>query len=217
MPPYPRSPSIDDAMNRLLSVATSVVEAVDHASVSLRSLENAGLYTPWASTDLARALDRIQYDLGVGPCVAAVESGLVQAGAVAGADFPWPELAERARPYALGSVLSTPIHVRDEAFGALNLYSRQQDGFDDAEADRAAQLAGLASALLAVAGPYASAKASDACAGRDTVTRAQGILMGAHGCGPGEAFAILRRTAVRDNRPLHEVAQELLATVREAD
>lgn len=217
MPPYPRTPSIDQAMARLLAVATSAIEPVQHSSISLRSLGEPGISTPWASTDLARKLDHIQYELGRGPCVAAVESGLAQSGAMAAPDFPWPELVQAAKPYSLGSVLSTPIQVGDGAFGALNLYSGHPDGFVDAEAERAAQIAGLASALLTVGGPYASEVAVAASDARDSVRRAQGILMGVHGCGPREAFAILRRTAVRDNRPLPDVAHELLATVRESD
>src|SRR5436305_14701372 len=72
---------IDGAMTQIVSVAGRMLG--DRASVSLRQPEGAGLYTPWASVDDARGLDRIQYELDRGPCA---EPVLLEALSHAGLD-----------------------------------------------------------------------------------------------------------------------------------
>lgn len=49
---------------------------------------------------------------------------------------------------------------------------------------------------------------------RFVIERAKGVVMGARGCPPEEAFAELRRESQRANRPLREIAAEVASTGR---
>lgn len=49
-----------------------------------------------------------------------------------------------------------------------------------------------------------------AMASRATIEQAKGIIMGATGCTPDEAFELLKRQSQHENRKLREVAEELV-------
>ena len=111
-----------------------------------------------------------------------------------------------------------PLTVRDEAVGALNLYSRDQHGFDTCE-EVALMFAAQAALALSNAGVRDATKSpahhlSEAIASRDVIGRAKGILMAREGCSADEAFDMLRRASQRENRKLRDVAADMAARPR---
>jgi diguanylate cyclase (GGDEF)-like protein/PAS domain S-box-containing protein len=81
--------------------------------------------------------------LGRGPAGTAIRTGLVQAIKVSDVDFePWREAAQCDK---LNVVLSIPLILRGEIYGAITLYSRHGHSFDSP--DILQRLAGIASRI----------------------------------------------------------------------
>ena len=205
-----------DAMSRLVSVAGTVVGGSGHASVTVRRVDEPGLYTAWASADAARRIDQEQYDKEQGPCLEAVRTGVARQGVLADGGSDWPALADAAAACDVRSVLSTPMCTDETVIGALNVYSPRSEPFDGRAQTLATELAGMASAVLTLGMRSAPDRQAEAAVARKTVAMAQGAIMAWQRCGPEEAFAILRRTAVREHRPLLEVADQVLARASQA-
>ena len=204
-----RERATEAAMTRVVGLAAAVVDAAAFASVSMRGGDD-GLHTPWASDEAARGLDQLQYDAGDGPCVEAVRSEEVCQAVLTDTGGPSTDFAAAAARHGVGSVLSTPLRVEGVVLGALNLYYRGDGPFADGQRRLAADLTELLATVLSLAGPSFEVRLAQAVATRDVIAAASGVLMAWHRCGQDEAFAILRRTAVRDDRSIVEVARDVL-------
>ncbi len=101
-----------------------------------------------ASDDAAMRFERVQSDLGQGPCMAAVESGEAVILPDLFAESRFPDFTREARQMGLGAVFAFPLCHGDSQFGALDLY-RDWPGPLDAQSMQSAQtLADVASAYL---------------------------------------------------------------------
>src|SRR4029077_2001572 len=78
-----------------------------------------------------REIDAIQYGLGEGPCIsAAAERKTMRSGSLGG-EQRWPRFGPRVGRLGVHSVLSLPLLTPDGVFGAMNVYARAKDAFDD--------------------------------------------------------------------------------------
>ena len=50
---------------------------------------------------------------------------------------------------------------------------------------------------------------------RAVIDQALGVLMADRGCGPDEAFELIRHASQRDNRKVHEIAQAMVDGVQQ--
>ncbi|MGH3975569.1 MAG: ANTAR domain-containing protein [Pseudonocardiaceae bacterium] len=196
-----------------VSLCRSTMEGVEGSSVSL--LRQQRFATNNATSQAVRDLDRVQYQSGQGPCVAATQQGRRMNVALTAADPRWPEFADAARAQGFVGVLSTPLGPPRRPLGALNLYSRTRAGFGPA-AEQAAQLvAEQASVVLANAEPFGAverlnAQLREALGARDVIRQAQGILMARYHCSAEEAFDLLREESQRSTKKFRDVAREVI-------
>jgi diguanylate cyclase (GGDEF)-like protein len=101
-----------------------------------------------ASNDSALQFERLQTELGEGPCLAAYETGNPVAIADLRSDTQFPRFAPRAIEAGLAAVFTFPLCDGDHRLGALDLY-RDRRGRLSATAMRTAQtLADVAAAYL---------------------------------------------------------------------
>jgi len=161
------------------------------------------------SNDLILKADRLQYDLGEGPCLDAVWADNVFVIPDLRADDRWPRWTAEAADLGVGSSLSVHLFT-DSALGSLNLYSLHPRQYSPAEVETARVLAAHASVVLA----YTRAeqhlwKAIDT---RNLIGQAQGMLMQKYGLTADNAFAVLRRYSQDRNIKLAAVAAELTTT-----
>lgn len=203
----------DVAVAALVRLAAAAIVPAAYTSVTFREPTGA-LRTRWASGESAGQLDALQYALGQGPCVEAVRSGSVCLAVFDGRDDPWPDFAAEAAACGVRSVLSTPIVTAGRVVAGLNVYAEGPEPFAEQARGLAAEIAQLIAAVLGLAGSASAAPALDALAARDEIAAAEGVLMAWQGGGRDGAFAALRRTAVRDRRPVLDVAREVLASPR---
>ncbi|MBW3614913.1 MAG: GAF and ANTAR domain-containing protein [Actinobacteria bacterium] len=105
--------------------------------------------------------------------------------------------------------------MNHEGIGALNLYSRTESGFTDADVEVGEAFATQAAIVLANAQAYWDAyqlgvDLRTAMQSRAVIEQAKGILMATQRCTADEAFQILVRASQRENRKLREMAEELV-------
>jgi hypothetical protein len=123
----------------------------DCGSISLTTVDQLGGdrldCATVASTGIAESVDELQYQLGEGPCIDAVELDLI--GAIrsndprpAGAATCWPRFTEAAARLGVHSFMSisvpwTPLRVGlpagRRALGSINLYARGAHAFGEAD------------------------------------------------------------------------------------
>jgi serine phosphatase RsbU (regulator of sigma subunit) len=121
--------SAQETLQTMVELAVATVGGCDHAGVSII---NEGVQTPAASDDVPRRVDEIQYDAGEGPCLDAIwKHGVFQTDDLRSEDR-WPHFSSRAASETgVLSMLSFRLFVERDTLGALNMYSRRTNAFDD--------------------------------------------------------------------------------------
>jgi GAF domain-containing protein len=199
----------------LSRVADLTVEAVPPADlVGLTILVEGRNRTAVFTDEAAPEIDDAQYDFGEGPCLEAFADVRVTTIESTREPGKWPEFRKMAARHGVLSTLSLPLVVDHGAIGALNLYSRRERAFDDADRQRGELFASQAAIVLANAQAYWDARElSEGLAGamkhRAVIEQAKGLLMGAEGVDEEQAFQILVRASQRENIKLRAVAQRI--------
>jgi len=174
------------------------------------------LVSEQAVEGLVAQIDEIQYStLKEGPCItAALERRTVRSGSLGGEKM-WPRFGPRVGRLGIHSALSLPLLLSERAVGAINVYSRGKDAFDD----RAAELGELFATPAAVAVHNAqilaqaqelTAQLQTALSSRPIIDQAIGILRGRNGGSAEEAFGKLRAISQADHVKLVDVAQHIV-------
>jgi GAF domain-containing protein len=206
--------SFEDLMQAVADLAARAVPAASTCGITLS--ENGHVITVASADGLARLLDEQQYKLDIGPCLEALRTGKVMQSHDLTTEPRWNGYPARAVVHGVRSVLSHPLFVADRPIGAMNLYSRDVDAFDDNARSIAAQLAALAAGTITAAlRHYDQATLTDhlraALSSRSVIDQAIGIIIGMQRCPPQVAFDMLRTVSQDRNIPLREVAADLVA------
>lgn len=171
-----------------------------------------------SSNPVSAVIEELQYTLGEGPCVDAyaqdrpvAEPDLAAAGAGRWVAFTPGAVAAGAR-----AVFGFPLRVGAIRIGALNLYRDHPGPLDDEQHADALVLGGVAGrAVLAMqAGAPAGMLGADLEAGADfrfVVHQASGMVSAQLGVGVRDALLRLRAYAFAHDRPLTEVAKDVVA------
>lgn len=128
--------SIGDVDATLEQMCDNLVDAVPGADAAGVTVIRRGRPVTIVVTDgCVRAVDRAQYDADEGPCLEAAATRTPVRVTSGVAAQRYPEFWTRNADTGMRSFLSTPVSVGDERYGALNLYSRSDHGFEYADAD----------------------------------------------------------------------------------
>ena len=200
-------------LNRVADLARRTVPGADEVSVTLvrgRIAETAA-YTG----HLALTLDRWQYQRGTGPCLAAAAGQATVSVPDLADEERWPDWARQAVAAGARSSLSVGLPIEERFDGALNLYARRDDAFDEAAVQLAETFAGYAAVALANASLYGvtaqlARQLQTAMASRAVIEQAKGVIMGRRRCSADEAFAILTKISQDTNRKVRDVAATLV-------
>lgn len=204
---------LDTTLERVATLACETVVGCDGCGVTLVS--SSGPITAAASHESVLPVDRVQYDAGSGPCIAAyLERRIVRVDVMTD-DDRWPVFASAAVEAGVHSSLSFPLVVRHEAIGALNLYSRKARAFPP-EAERTGRVfAEQAAVAIANAGTHEAAvrlaaNLEHALESRAVIDQAIGILIARHGGTAEDGFARLRSRSQHENVKLRDIAQRVV-------
>lgn len=209
-----------DAASAMTAIAVQMLPGSDFAGLT-RLRAGGALVTLGATDPLVEQVDRVQYELGSGPCV----DGLVSDRPVIAEDLresrQWPEFGRHAAELGVRSMLSYRLHLeggqnQDQAvvLGGMNFYSRRPGAF---EADRVFSLVTVLASFcaLAVWGGSLAERAKNvesALASSRDIGAAQGILMERYKLPRDEAFGLLAVVSQQTNRKLRDIAVHLVET-----
>ncbi|HET6817706.1 MAG TPA: GAF and ANTAR domain-containing protein [Mycobacteriales bacterium] len=204
---------VDSTLQRIVDLAKRVIPGCDAAGVTL-FLD--GKYATAAYTDQRTLeVDEGQYVRNEGPCLQAMRDRKVLRIDVAEASERWPEFLEDAHRSGVRSFLAGPLLLKDEAIGALNLYSGDHDGFTDLDDVLIALFTGQAAIAVANAKTYGDAveltrQLQEAISSRAVIEQAKGVIMARESVDADGAFSRLRTWSQDRNVKLREIAREVV-------
>lgn len=201
-------PDVQHTVQRVVELAAEHLDGRVAASVHMVR-ERRRVETPASSDERAARADRLQHELGEGPCLDAIwQQETFQIDDLA-SETRYPRWARRVvDETGLRSSLSIQLFTDEQTLGALNLYSEQPDSITPE--DRSEALIFAAHAAVALRGAQTNEHLRSAVETRTLIGQAQGILMERHDISPSRAFDLLREFSQRRNVKLREVAQQVV-------
>ena len=201
----------DELQPTLQAIASTAVRMLSPALYAGLTIFSGGELTPWASTGEAPLLlDRLQQELGDGPCISAARHQSIFRIEDTGRDECWPEFSAEAARLNVRSMLCVPLWIDKRSLGALSLYADQVTAFTDLHEPVTILLARFAA--LALAEAQRAGQLHDALGNRDVIGQAKGILMERHSITADTAFGVLSRVSQAENMKLAEIARHIAAT-----
>ena len=204
---------LSQTLARVAELAKQTIPGAAEVSVTL--LHGTEVATVAFTGPLASQLDERQYEAGFGPCVDAALSGTTIAITDTADSASYPDFARVAHRHGIVRTLSIGLPVQQRTIGALNIYGTDDGTFDDTTAELATAFASYAAVALANADLYDStaslaANLQRALESRAVIDQAKGILIRDHRISPDAAFDLLVQLSNSNNRPLREIAQDIV-------
>jgi GAF domain-containing protein len=198
--------TVGATLDRIVLLAGRAVPGCTHASVTLPSAT-----TPAATDRVARRLDAVQYKNAAGPCLDALRPGSPSLSGDLATEERWARFSAAAVRAGVRGVLSCRLALGDSTLGSLNLYATEPGVFGPESVPEAAAYARhAATALARVAEHEVAAQVRRAVSADRTVGVAVSLLMQARRLSEAEAFDLLRASSRRADRPLREVAADVV-------
>ena len=211
--------SLEKTLRQVLDLACASLPGGDEGGVTL--LEREGPRTAAATSDLALQVDSSQYDSDTGgPCLEAYRRQEIVRIDSTASDPRWPTFTTTAASNGIKSTLSLPLVVGGDGLGALNIYSRQENGFSAADEALGTTFASYASVAVANARVYwrtqrLAGQLQEALTTRGVIEQAKGIVIATQGCSAEDAFGLLVGLSQRTHVKLREVAADLVEQARQ--
>ncbi len=168
-----------------------------------------------ASSRTCAWVEELQFSLGEGPFLAAFAArrpvfvpNLIEA-----ATTKWPEYGPAAHGRGVRAVFAFPLQVGVVQLGALDVYQAEPGALSARALVRALTYTNMALQMLLDAHDDATREAASILVGEATsydVHQAHGIVMAQLGVGAAEALSRMRAHAHAHERPLKDVATDII-------
>jgi hypothetical protein len=213
-------PHADTVIDRLQRICHEAVRALSASGVGVSVMAENGVHGMAAASDPATArIEELQFTFGEGPCVDAFATSrpVLVSDLADGAMGRWPIYAPAVHDAGIRAVFAFPMQVGAARLGVLDVLrafpgplSRRELGEALTFADRAvtALLDGQEQAATALDGLNGLEEAIEH---RAAVFQAQGMVMVQLGVPIAEALVRIRAYAYAENRPLNDVAADIVA------
>jgi hypothetical protein len=171
----------------------------------------------FATDGVSAQIEDLQVSLGEGPCIDAWSSGrpVIEPDLSRTSLGRWPVFAPAARAAGAAAVFALPLQVGQARVGALDVYRDTPGGLSDADVHDALRLGDVLTQVLV---EMRSAETKPTAEGSDgglpvsaEVYQAAGMLTVQLEMDITEALARLRAHAYAEERPLREVARDVVA------
>ena len=205
---------VADHLDELARNAHRRLGAVSGVAVTMASADGQPT-TVGTSTELARDVDRVQFEIGFGPCLRALRGD-------GGAYVPdlgaeqWGAYGRAAAALGVRCCVSIPVERAGEVLAVTKVYAAEVDGLSSEQRQLAVALArevsgsiGLARTLTAQA--HELDDRTTAMNTRRTIDLAIGVVMGRTECSADAAYATLKRQSQHTNTPVSEVAGQVVS------
>lgn len=206
--------SFAELMQQIAALSTRIVPDTLTCGITL---SHGGRVITVASADrLGNLLDEQQYDLDQGPCLEALETSRIVDAPDLSRESRWGGYPQQAMTHGVSAVYSTPLRVRGDTIGAVNLYGSRPGVFDGADQhEAAAQLSALTA--VAITGTLRNyddvtltSQLQTALDSRAVIDQAVGIVMATQRCTADQAFTILRGISQTRNIRMNHIARDLV-------
>ncbi len=196
-------------LERIVELAVETIDGCDFAGLSL--IRGREIESPAQSDEMVAVADRLQVELGEGPCLSAIREEHTVVVEDLTVDRRWPTWGPRVcGELGVRSMLAFQLYNSEDSLGALNLYSKRINAFDE-DALRMG-LVFASHAAVALTGAQAQENLQRAVQTRNVIGQAQGILMERFTVAADKAFDLLRRISQNENIKLRDVAVRLVTT-----
>ena len=203
-----REDTLEETLAAIAETARISVPGIDHAGISIVT-PKGGIETKAATDALVWEFDRLQYELGEGPCVSAMRGTPVVSVPHARHDQRWPKFLPPALKLGLQSQLAVRLFLDEEGtMGALNLYSISQEEIDP-DAEHISELF-ASHAAIALHQAREVDNLNQALESRKVIGQAMGIVMERYGLDDNRAFSFLLRASSTSNIKLRDIAAQLV-------
>jgi transcriptional regulator with GAF, ATPase, and Fis domain len=221
-------------LDALITVADTLVDDYDlpaflhelaEAAARLFGAEAAGLLMRdaaggievlAASTADVRGIELFQLQADEGPCLDAISTAAaVHVPDIATEVDRWPRWSRVALGYGVHSVYATPMRLRNETLGALNLFASNTDALAETDLRAVQALADVATiGLLQERGLHRRDLLNEQLQGaldsRVVLEQAKGVIVGRSDLTPDLAFAVLRDHSRRTNTKIAQCARAVI-------
>ncbi|UYN84124.1 MAG: GAF and ANTAR domain-containing protein [Microcella sp.] len=204
-----------DLLHRLVNECVELLD-VDAGGLVLAD-ESGELQLVASSSEQAQFVEVIQLSAGAGPCVDCFRQGA----AVTVADMQseggaWPVFQAAALQQGFHAVFATPMRLRGQVLGAMNLFSRASGGPTEQDALIAQALADIATIGILHERSIREShilneQLQRALESRVLIEQAKGVLAAVRSLDMDQAFTTLREYARSHNMTLRDVAQQVAA------
>lgn len=212
--------SVADFLGGFATIAAAVIsrsaqETVE-CGVTLKRIKHTR--TVGGSSPKAIHLDKIEQQVGEGPCITALETQRPTLLGDVRTDPRWPVYQKSLFDEGILSALGVPLEIGADSSAALNFFATSTSVFSEdiiREAAGFAELAGSA-VRLAVKVGTAQGTADDLSAAmqkRTAINLACGIIMGQNRCTQEEAMTILTNVSSHRNQKLRDIAEEMVLKI----
>ena len=206
--------TLEKILQETVDLAASTIPGASEVSVTVVRSGDQGEGAAYSS-QTAVDIDEKQYGLDQGPCLDASRGHEVLIVRDMRTEERWPDYTPYAAEHGSLSSLSIPLPVQEEVLGALNVYAREPDAFDEAALESGRRFAAYAAVAIANAQLYRSAAEAaehmrKAMESRAVIEQAKGILMAQRRCSAAEDFDLLVAASQRQNVKLRLLAEQVV-------
>jgi transcriptional regulator with GAF, ATPase, and Fis domain len=169
-----------------------------------------------SSSGRARVTDTLELAAGEGPCIEAIETGVVITAASREELLErWPAFAARTEEVGYDATHAIPLKLRETVIGSLNFFLHEPGMLSDSDAELAQAFADVATITVMqhrklLTTETVRAQLQQALTRRILIEQAKGMLSAQNSSTTDEAFELLRRHARDNNIQLGAVAQAVI-------
>jgi putative methionine-R-sulfoxide reductase with GAF domain len=208
--------TVGGTLQRIADITLEAMPAAAIVGMTMLGEDEQPTTAIYTSSD-SPEIDTAQYREGRGPCLDAWRQKRVfRVSRVEDYAGPYPAFAAACLEHGVVSTLSLPMISGEVAVGAMNLYARVPDGFDEDDEAVGMDLAGAAGSVLSNVSAYWTAfdlgvHLNEALKTRAVIEQAKGMIMArSPGLTADEAFDLLRKASQRENVKLRLIAQRIV-------
>jgi transcriptional regulator with GAF, ATPase, and Fis domain len=207
-------PDLQTTLQATVELAARLLQGRGEVSISL--VRKDSVETAASTGERATLADRLQYELGEGPCVDAAWRHETFQIEDLEHDENYPQWSPRvAKQTGFHGVVAYQLFTSADTLGALNVYTENRRPYE--AVDRAEGLWLATHAAIALQGARTEEQLSSALLTRNMIGQAQGILMERFQLSAARAFEFLTRTSQTSNTKLTVIAQRVIDTRADVD
>jgi len=230
-----RQDSLEDTLQEITDLCARSLGAIDGVGLTLiegegpdtsvaegnvgvvagRSSASVKVRTAAYSSQWVIEVDEAQYRSGEGPCLNAIADGKRHEVVDVENEDGYPSFSALASREGVGSALAVPLKAGERVIGAMNMYSRTKETFDEELVQLAEAFATHIAAAIGNIDAYQSAielaeNLKHAMESRATIEQAKGMIMLQRNCTADEAFQTLVAASQARNQKLRDIAAEVV-------